>query len=102
MTKTFPVETILSITTDRLLTPMGEVYNILNFMTDSELLTHQLPAASDRCKPVIFEALPEISSVNDDLPMLDTLIKTMPDACLYWVECMKKKYHLSDEYQISR
>jgi hypothetical protein len=51
--RTFEVETVLSITTGTLLTDIGNVYDILNYMTGDSLFTHQLPKAAEVCGPVL-------------------------------------------------
>ena len=50
MTKTFDLGTVLTVTTGRLLTDIGNLYEILNFMTGDDLMTHQLPRATEACK----------------------------------------------------
>lgn len=50
-TKTFDLADILSVTTGVLLSPVGGVYSILNWMTGDDLMTHQLPLAADAMTP---------------------------------------------------
>lgn len=59
-TRKFHIGDILSITTGYLVSPehIGGVYNILNFMTEDDLMTHQLPRASDECKPSLIQQFP--------------------------------------------
>jgi len=69
--KKFSLGQILSITHEKLMCSMGGVYEILNFMTQDNLYTHQLPRASRECKPWILRQhsrLMEISleDVNKD------------------------------------
>lgn len=66
--KEFDLGTVLSITHDRLLAPKGidGVYEILNYMTNSELWTHQLPNAARKCAPVIFGQHPWLRDVSVD------------------------------------
>ncbi len=59
-TRTFTLETVLSITTGVLLTDIGNVYDILNYMTGDNLLTHQLPLAADICKHAIWKQHPKL------------------------------------------
>ncbi len=58
--KLFPVATVLTVTTGRLLCEMGSVYEILNFMTGDDLFTHQLPRASKECEPWIAAQYPTL------------------------------------------
>ena len=65
-TKEFHLGDVLSITTSRLVSPrhMDGVYDILNFMTGDDLFTHQLPRASDECKPHLLEQFPQLVAVD--------------------------------------
>ena len=64
--KDFDLGTVLSITHDYLLAPNGidGVYEILNYMTNSSLWTHQLPSAARKCAPVIFGQHPWLRGVK--------------------------------------
>ena len=65
-TKRFHLGDVLSITTDRLVSPrrMQGVYDILNFMTGDNLSTYQLPRASDACKPHLLAQFPQLAKVD--------------------------------------
>jgi len=65
-TKKFHLGDILSITTGRLVSPrhMDGVYEILNFLTGDNLLTHQLPRASHECKPYLLQQFPQLAEVD--------------------------------------
>ncbi len=60
----FDLGTVLSITTGVLLTNIGNVYEILNYMTGDNLFTHQLPRASRECEPVILRQHPQLAEVD--------------------------------------
>lgn len=60
----FPLGEVLSITTGRLLCPIGKVYEILNFLTGDSLFTHQLPRAMHECQPSILAAHPRLREVD--------------------------------------
>ena len=62
MKKIFHVGDILTIIYDRLLSPNGMkgVYDLLNFMTQDNLATHQLPRAFAECKPYLIEQFPHL------------------------------------------
>ena len=64
--KKFHLGDVLSITTGRLVSPRGidGVYDILNHMTGDNLFTHQLPRASDECKPFLAKQFPQLAEIN--------------------------------------
>ena len=70
MKKTFTLRTVLTVTTDKLLTKpkgdddngIGDLYEILNHITQGNLFTHQLGSASEKCKPFILDSFPELKS----------------------------------------
>ena len=63
--KKFDLATVLSVTTERLLTDIGNVYEILDYMTGDSLFTHQLPRANDECKPVLLRQHPQLSTIDE-------------------------------------
>jgi hypothetical protein len=63
-TKTFDLGTVLTVTTGRLLTDIGNVYNILDFMTNDNLMTHQLPRASNACTKPLLAQFPQLNEVE--------------------------------------
>jgi len=79
-TKEFHLGDVLSITTGRLVSPrhMDGVYDILNFMTGDNLFTHQLPRASDECKPYLIEQFPQLATPEMDFAVaeLGEMLKT--------------------------
>jgi hypothetical protein len=60
--KQFHISDVLSVTTGRLVSTrrIGGVYDVLNFLTGDELYTHQLPRASDECKPWLRTQFPAL------------------------------------------
>ena len=76
-TKQFHLGDVLSITTGRLVSQrhIDGVYDILNFMTGDNLFTHQLPRASDECKPYLVEQFPQLATAE-----LDSAIAELSDA----------------------
>lgn len=77
-TKTFPLNVLLTVTTNRLLTRpkdggngIGDLYEILSWMTNDSPMTHQLPRFAKECKPWLLRWFPEIGLVN--LDQLDEL-----------------------------
>jgi hypothetical protein len=67
-TRDFHIGDILSITTGQLVSPrqMDGIYDILNFMQDDKLFSHQLPRASKDCKPYLLEQHPQLAAVNGE------------------------------------
>lgn len=65
VSRSFHLGDILSISDGHLLSPSGisGVYDILNFMTGADLMTHQLPRASRECRPYLLQQHPELASV---------------------------------------
>jgi hypothetical protein len=63
-TKTFDLGTVLTVTTGRMLTDMGSLYEILNFMTGESLMTHQLPRASEACEEPLLAQFPKLAEVQ--------------------------------------
>jgi len=60
-TKVFPLAAILSVVGNKLMCKdIGEVYKILNFMTNDNLFTHQLPRVSEECKLYLLKKYPQL------------------------------------------
>lgn len=69
-TQKFHIGDVLSVTTGRLLSPehIGGIYKILNFLTEDNLFTHQLPRATRDCRPWLLRRHPWL-----DDPKINTL-----------------------------
>lgn len=63
-TMRFHLGDVLSVTTERLLSPDGidGLYRILNYMTGDKLYTHALPRASRECAPYLQAAFPALAA----------------------------------------
>lgn len=60
-TQTFKTEVVISAFTGRMLTnDIGNIYEILNFLCNDNLFTHQLPRAGRFVKPFILQQHPEL------------------------------------------
>ncbi|SKM39443.1 Uncharacterised protein [Mycobacteroides abscessus subsp. massiliense] len=71
----FGLGAILTVTTDRMLAhDIGEIYELLNFMTGDNLFTHQLPRAAGECKPALLEQHPQLAGIA---------VPELPDADAY-------------------
>lgn len=71
--KKFHISDILSVMTGKMVSirNMEGLYDILDYMTDDNLHTHQIPRALDECKPYLVKQFPQlesidVSEVNDD------------------------------------
>jgi hypothetical protein len=64
--KTFHLGDVLSVTTERLVSPDGieGIYRILNHMTGDDLMTHVLPRANDACRPVLLAQHPQLAAAK--------------------------------------
>jgi hypothetical protein len=64
--KSFHLGAVLTITTGIMVAPggVGDIYDILNWMTGENLFTHQLPRASDECEPVLKDLYPGLAAVT--------------------------------------
>ena len=62
----FHLGDILSVTTDRLVSPdhIDGVCRILGHMTGEPLWTHQLPRAAEECKPALLAQHPDLAAVE--------------------------------------
>ena len=87
--KRFDLGDILSITTGRLVAPTGMagVYDILNYMTDDELFTHQLPRVAEECKPALLSQHPQLAEIEDP-----EWAEPDPISVLTWLVKMQVKY----------
>lgn len=63
--RTFHLGDVLTITTGRLVSPrhMDGVYDILNWMTGDDLMTHQLPRAMDECQGPLLAQHPDLAAI---------------------------------------
>jgi hypothetical protein len=61
----FHLGTVLSVTTDRFVSPQGfgDVHRLLDHLTGDTLFTHQLPRASKECKPYLLERFAQLADV---------------------------------------
>lgn len=84
-TKQFPLRVLLTVTTGRLLTKsqgernngIGDLYELLGWMTNDQPFTHQLPRFGDECKPWLLRWFPALALADDKLAMLDETIKLL-------------------------
>lgn len=118
--KTFPLRVILTVTTGRLLTEgkgpndngIGDLYEILGFMTNDSPMTHQLGRFAEECKPWLYRWFPELQKAEEPkwLARFDTLIEdskhheseTIESAIETWLKWIQEPgtLGLKSEYEI--
>ncbi len=64
--RAFHIGDILSVTTGIFVSPdgIGGLYDILNYMTGDDLYTHQLPRASQQCRPALLAQHPQLTGAD--------------------------------------
>jgi hypothetical protein len=69
LVKIFHIGAIVSVTTGIFACKdgIGELYKILDFLTQDTLFTHQLPRASDECRPWLKKWLPWLDEINTNI-----------------------------------
>lgn len=102
-TKEFQLADVLGVTTGKLLGEMGGLYEILNWLTNDELFTHQLPRARDECLPWLLHWFPELAKVRvgrlDD--MLDGVTGSSREGvCFGWLLYEQERLKLRSTYAI--
>lgn len=109
-TKKFELGDVLTIVTGRLVASrkIDAVYEILNWMTNDNLFTHQLPRASRECEPWLIRWFPELKDAKSDenSTKLDEVLDANRDdpsvACDAWVEHLKATLGLQQYYDVPR
>lgn len=81
-TRRFHVGDILSAMTGVLVSPrhIGGVYDILGWMVDENLMTHQLPRVSRECEGFLRELFPDLDAIDTDAIQV-----TNEAECLTWL-----------------
>lgn len=64
MKRIFPTEIVLSVVKGVLLCKIDQVYEILNWLLDENLFTHQLPRAGRFVQPIIEKQFPWIATID--------------------------------------
>lgn len=72
--KSFSTLAILSVTSGRLLTRpdgdgngIGQMYDLLGYMTGEQPFTHQLPRFAEECKPHLANQFPELDALTSEI-----------------------------------
>jgi hypothetical protein len=92
MTRPFRLGDVLSVTTERLVSPrhMEGVHEILDYLTGDTLFTHQLPRAMGECKPALLAQHPQLAEVQvpDDLGNSEDPVAEVAD----WLASQVEQY----------
>lgn len=59
----FPLAVVLTAVSETLLCDFNDVHRFFDYMTGDQLMTHQLPRASDECQPSLKRQFPELAKV---------------------------------------
>lgn len=93
--KKFHIGNILTIVTGIMVTSegIGGVYEILDWMTDDQLFTHQLPRASRECEPTLKALYPELAEVvpPDSSHLPDDRLE------VFWLDWLNKQIAIFGE-----
>lgn len=108
-TKRFPLDEVLSIVPGNLVAVrhIDAVYDILNWMTNDELFTHQLPRAANECRPWLLEWFPELAEAVAMVPELKNAIEgklreELPAVCAAWVKSVLERTQCKPFYDVPR
>lgn len=87
-TKQFPIGAVLSVITGRLVSEdgIGGVYEVLNWMTDESVYTHQLPRISREAEPVLLALHPTLALAVNEAEQVD------PDNWRDWLATWTARY----------
>lgn len=111
-TKQFPLRVLLTVTTGRLLTKsvspndngIGDLHNILEWMTNDSIWTHQLPRFGDECKPWLLRWFPNLAlaATDESLTALDKVIEARgaEEGVEAWLRTIQPRLNL--KYDVPR
>ena len=109
--KAFHLRVLLTVTTDRLLTQdkgIGDLYDILGWMTNDSPMTHQLGRFGEECKPWLLKWFPEITPALASTASLDKWLKadktgTGQAGIKMWLTELKMMFpEIKDSYDVPR
>lgn len=115
-TQSFPLRVLLTVTTGRLLTEakgpsdngIGDLYEILGWMTEDPPFTHQLGRFGEECKPWLLTWFPELAYASVSLNSLDKWLKadktgTGSEGVKMWLAELKMMFSsIKDSYDVPR
>lgn len=85
-TKEFPTADVLSTITGVLVSPIGGVYEVLNWMTGESVYTHQIPRICKEAIPVLLKTYPELAQARDEAKAV------MPENWQRWLAVWLDRY----------
>lgn len=85
-TKPFPTQDVISAITGYLIGDMGGVYQVLNWMTDSSVYTHQIPRISREAWPAVLALHPHLAVLEAEASQVT------PDNVLTWRDAWIDRY----------
>lgn len=96
----FDLCTIVSVTSERLVcNNFADVHELLDYMTNSSLFTHELPHAADTCKPYILKQYPELNSEVDNY--IEQYVQTYPCFTIDELRTdLMTRYNLQESYNL--
>ncbi len=104
-TKRFNLDDVLSASTGCLVTArhMEGIYDILNWVTDDNLFTHQLPRAFEECRPWFHRWFPKLKDVDTDalVSLLEAKGKSL-EVAGEWVQAEAARLGLDAAYDVPR
>lgn len=115
--KIFELRTLLTVTTGRLLTKgngprdngIGNLYEVLGWMTNDSPMTHQLGRFSEECKPWLLRWFPELAEAEKHLAELDRAIecvkaagKPLDHAIDNWISLCVADWGMERQYDVDR
>ncbi|ESY79658.1 hypothetical protein X739_00845 [Mesorhizobium sp. LNHC220B00] len=88
-TKEFPTRDVLSTIAGVLISEIGGVYEVLNWMTGESVYTHQIPRISREATPVVLKMHPQLE------PTIAEAEHVTPDNYLEWRTTWEERYGLT-------
>lgn len=79
MSKNFKLGQVLTVTSGVLLCSVDELYEILNYLTNDNLYTHQLPRAAEIAKPQLLAKFPELNVLIPEINTEEQVEKYIDD-----------------------
>lgn len=85
-TKAFPTADVLGAITGRLLGLIDGIYEVLGWMTDGSVWTHQLPRIGKEARPVVLGLHPHLA------PVMDEAKRVTPENYQQWLAIWIARY----------
>ncbi len=65
--RNFDLGTVLTVTTGRLFTDMDNLYDVLNYLSNDEIYTHQIPRVIRTAGAYVLQKYPQLDGVGKDV-----------------------------------